>query len=159
LIAHAVGDPVRAFDSRVDLLRVGRGHGFGWARRAVGARLSLSASFRSSHGCSRRLDPRADSDRVVVVHAKSLLGGSVAGRPDLMRSASGASRGGSANDGYLAQYTQIRILVWYPGEAKPVRWIGSSRRDLRAFPKAVRRDIGQALYAAQRGEEYPSVKA
>jgi phage-related protein len=46
-----------------------------------------------------------------------------------------------------------------PGEVRPVRWMGSSRRDLRAFPKAVRRDIGQALYAAQRGEEYPSVKA
>ena len=45
------------------------------------------------------------------------------------------------------------------GEVKPVRWVGSSRRDLKAFPKAVRRDIGQALYAAQRGEEYPSVKA
>jgi phage-related protein len=41
---------------------------------------------------------------------------------------------------------------------KPVRWAGSSRRDLKAFPKAVRRDVGQALYAAQRGEEYPSVK-
>src|SRR5438552_13728120 len=46
-----------------------------------------------------------------------------------------------------------------PGEVKPVRWVGSSRRDLKAFPKAVRRDIGQALYAAQLGEEYPSVKA
>lgn len=46
-----------------------------------------------------------------------------------------------------------------PGEAKPVRWVGSSRRDLKAFPQAVRRDIGQALYAAQRGEEYPAVKA
>jgi phage-related protein len=44
-------------------------------------------------------------------------------------------------------------------ELKPVRWVGSSRRDLRHFPKAVKRDIGQALYAAQRGEEYPSVKA
>ena len=30
---------------------------------------------------------------------------------------------------------------------------------MRAFPKAVKRDIGQALYAAQRDEEYPSVKA
>jgi len=30
---------------------------------------------------------------------------------------------------------------------------------LKAFPKGVQRDIGQALYAAQRGEEYPSVKA
>ncbi len=45
------------------------------------------------------------------------------------------------------------------GEAKPVRWIGSSRKDLKAFPKAVKREIGQALYAAQRREEYPSVKA
>jgi len=46
-----------------------------------------------------------------------------------------------------------------PANVRPVRWIGSSRRDVRAFPKAVKRDIGQALYAAQRGEEYPSVKA
>lgn len=41
---------------------------------------------------------------------------------------------------------------------KPVGWVGSSRRDLRAFPIAVRRSIGQALYAAQRGEDDPSVK-
>lgn len=46
-----------------------------------------------------------------------------------------------------------------PNPAKPVRWIGSSRRDLKTFPKSIQRDIGQALYAAQRGEEYPSVKA
>jgi len=36
---------------------------------------------------------------------------------------------------------------------------GSSLRDLKTFPKSIQRDIGQALYAAQRGEEYPSVKA
>lgn len=42
---------------------------------------------------------------------------------------------------------------------KPVRWVGSSRRDLKTFPRAVQRQIGQALYAAQCGEEYPSVKA
>jgi phage-related protein len=41
---------------------------------------------------------------------------------------------------------------------KPVRWIGSSRKDLQAFPKGVLRHIGQALYAAQCGEEYPTVK-
>lgn len=41
----------------------------------------------------------------------------------------------------------------------PVDWIGSSRRDLKAFPRAVQRDIGQALFAAQCGQEYPSVKA
>lgn len=43
--------------------------------------------------------------------------------------------------------------------AKPVRWVGSSRRDLKTFPKAVRRHVGQALYAAQYGEEYPTAKA
>jgi phage-related protein len=42
---------------------------------------------------------------------------------------------------------------------KPVRWVGSSRKDLRGFPRDVRRHVGQALYAAQFGEEYPSVKA
>jgi hypothetical protein len=42
---------------------------------------------------------------------------------------------------------------------KPVRWIGSSRKDLKTFPRPVQRDVGQALYAAQRGEEYPSVRA
>jgi phage-related protein len=42
---------------------------------------------------------------------------------------------------------------------RPVRWVGSSRRDLKSFPKQVQRDVGQALYAAQCGEEYPTVKA
>lgn len=42
---------------------------------------------------------------------------------------------------------------------KPVRWVGSSRKDLKRFPKLVQRHIGQALWAAQRGEEYPTVKA
>jgi phage-related protein len=42
---------------------------------------------------------------------------------------------------------------------RPVSWVGSSRRDLKTFPRPVRRHIGQALYAAQRGEEYSSVKA
>jgi phage-related protein len=37
-------------------------------------------------------------------------------------------------------------------------WVGSSRRDLRAFPREVRRDIGQSLYAAQQGETDPSAK-
>jgi len=30
---------------------------------------------------------------------------------------------------------------------KPVRWIGSSRKDLRGFPRSVQRHIGQALWA------------
>ena len=41
---------------------------------------------------------------------------------------------------------------------KPVIWISSSLRDLRAMPEQVRRDIGQALYTAQRGETDPAAK-
>lgn len=41
---------------------------------------------------------------------------------------------------------------------KPVIWIGSSLRDLRAMPDRVRRDIGQALYTAQQGETDPAAK-
>jgi phage-related protein len=37
-------------------------------------------------------------------------------------------------------------------------WIGSTRKDVRAFPRAVRRDVGYALYAAQEGEADPSAK-
>jgi phage-related protein len=42
--------------------------------------------------------------------------------------------------------------------ARPVIWVGSSRRDLRAMPEEVRRNIGQALYAAQQGETDPAAK-
>ena len=42
--------------------------------------------------------------------------------------------------------------------ARPVIWVGSSRRDLRGFPREVRREIGQALYTAQQGETDPSAK-
>lgn len=41
---------------------------------------------------------------------------------------------------------------------KPVIWIGSSLRDLRAMPDRVRQDIGQALYTAQQGDTDPSAK-
>jgi phage-related protein len=41
---------------------------------------------------------------------------------------------------------------------KSLIWIGPSREDLRAMPQQVRRDIGQALYTAQRGETDPSAK-
>ncbi len=46
-----------------------------------------------------------------------------------------------------------------PVRIKPVFWMASSRKDLKAFPKAVQSDVGYALFAAQRGEEYRSVKA
>jgi phage-related protein len=45
-----------------------------------------------------------------------------------------------------------------PSSARPVVWVGSSRRDLRAFPRVVRREMGQALYAAQQGETDPATK-
>src|ERR1700685_2526974 len=44
------------------------------------------------------------------------------------------------------------------GKLKPVRWVGSSLEDLRSFPEEVRRQIGQALYAAQKGETDPATK-
>jgi phage-related protein len=44
------------------------------------------------------------------------------------------------------------------GSSRPVLWLGSSRRDLRAFPREVRREIGHALYAAQEGEIDPAAK-
>jgi phage-related protein len=42
---------------------------------------------------------------------------------------------------------------------KPVEWIGSSRDDLREFPREVRRVMGQAIDDAQHGGEHPAVKA
>jgi phage-related protein len=41
---------------------------------------------------------------------------------------------------------------------RPVTWVGSSRHELASFPKPVRRYMGQALYAAQRGETDPAAK-
>jgi phage-related protein len=42
---------------------------------------------------------------------------------------------------------------------KPVEWIGSSRGDLREFPREVRRVMGQAIDDAQHGGEHPAAKA
>jgi len=43
-------------------------------------------------------------------------------------------------------------------DLKAVRWVGTSLRDLRSFPRAVRSDIGQALFTAQEGETDPNAK-
>jgi phage-related protein len=45
------------------------------------------------------------------------------------------------------------------GGPKPVRWVGTSLRDLRAFPAAVRLDIGYALFAARERKIDPAAKA
>ncbi len=41
---------------------------------------------------------------------------------------------------------------------KPVIWVGSSRKDLRDFPKPVQDRIGYALYVAQRGGKHQDTK-
>ena len=41
---------------------------------------------------------------------------------------------------------------------KPVRWVGSSRRDVQAFPDAVQDHLGYALYVAQRGGKHRDTK-
>jgi phage-related protein len=41
---------------------------------------------------------------------------------------------------------------------KPVVWVGSSRKDLRAFPDPVQRTVGYALYVAQRGGKHRDTK-
>lgn len=55
---------------------------------------------------------------------------------------------------YRNMYTGIRM----EGTLKPVRWIGTSLRDLRSFPHEVRIDIGHALFAAQEGKTDPAAK-
>jgi phage-related protein len=41
---------------------------------------------------------------------------------------------------------------------KPVRWIGRSLNDLRCLPRAVRIDVGHALFTAQQGRTDPAAK-
>ncbi len=58
----------------------------------------------------------------------------------------------------LVGLIRIDVFMYNNRSARPLLWIGTSRRDLRGFPRKVRRDIGQALYAAQQGETDPSAK-
>jgi phage-related protein len=41
---------------------------------------------------------------------------------------------------------------------KPVIWVGSSRKDMRAFPEPVQDHMGYALYVAQRGGKHRDTK-
>lgn len=43
-------------------------------------------------------------------------------------------------------------------ELKPCRWVGSSQKDMRAFPDAVKKDMGTALMYAQGGGRAENVK-
>lgn len=42
---------------------------------------------------------------------------------------------------------------------KSLRWVGRTLDDLMAFPAAVRREVGYALYVAQEGGKHPAAKA
>jgi phage-related protein len=41
---------------------------------------------------------------------------------------------------------------------KPVEWVGSSRKDMKAMPEDVQDTFGFALYLAQLGEKHPGAK-
>jgi phage-related protein len=45
-----------------------------------------------------------------------------------------------------------------PPGPKPVFWVASSKKDLRKFPRGVRRTVGQALFDAQTGGKHPDAK-
>ncbi len=44
------------------------------------------------------------------------------------------------------------------GSLKPVVWIGSTRKELGAFPEPVKDLVGYALYVAQQGGKHPDAK-
>jgi phage-related protein len=44
------------------------------------------------------------------------------------------------------------------GQPRPVRWVGSSKEDLSAFPAEVRRRVGGALWEARIGRKAPYAK-
>ncbi len=58
----------------------------------------------------------------------------------------------------LQKHTNRRIFIYVNESARSLVWLGSSRKDLRAFPRQARREIGVALYAAQQGETDPAAK-
>ena len=45
-----------------------------------------------------------------------------------------------------------------PSAPRSVRWVGSSRDDLRLFPEDVRNRVGGALWEAQLGRKAPHAK-
>ena len=43
-------------------------------------------------------------------------------------------------------------------QLNPVRWVGSSLKDLKSFPPEVKAEVGHALYVAQQGDTDPAAK-
>ncbi|GJQ56112.1 MAG: hypothetical protein HKUEN07_26810 [Rhodocyclaceae bacterium] len=46
-----------------------------------------------------------------------------------------------------------------PSQEKPLKWVGSSKKDLMALPAEVRKFFGHALDFAQRGDRHDAAKA
>jgi phage-related protein len=44
-----------------------------------------------------------------------------------------------------------------PDEPKPLIWRGTSKADFMAFPVAAQREMGYALFLAQKGERHPTM--
>jgi phage-related protein len=59
----------------------------------------------------------------------------------------------------LHEYARLGI-VWILSlyVKRPAYFIGSSKSDLRVFPKAVRHVVGHAIYMAQNGAKHPDTK-
>src|SRR5579859_7437495 len=57
-----------------------------------------------------------------------------------------------------ALYKKRYICIEMRSELKPVRWVGTSLTNLRSFPRAVRIEIGHALFTAQEGKTDPAAK-
>ena len=49
-------------------------------------------------------------------------------------------------------------MIWVPGQLKPLEWIGSSKKDLRALPDEVMDVFGYALHLAQAGGKHLQAK-
>jgi phage-related protein len=63
----------------------------------------------------------------------------------------------------LSEYAKKGIIQMaesddYSPKEKPLRFVGSSRKDIRKLPKGVKYVFGQALYDAQTGLKHPSTK-
>ena len=48
-------------------------------------------------------------------------------------------------------------MVLQPDEPRPLIWRGASKTDFMAFPRAVQREMGYALFLAQMGERHPTM--
>jgi phage-related protein len=71
-----------------------------------------------------------------------------------------AVRGAARGRCSLTQYVKYHIhtsMVRKADESRPLIWRGTSKTDFRAFPPAVQREMGYALFLAQVGERHSTM--